>query len=127
MTIDLSQVYETLDETTRAALDVAGLETSHTVRLLARTSLARYGVDVNTDLYGTAGDAELALRYRHLVGVSDGWTEYSYAELTRPWRTVVGQLHPDDADLMLDVETTDPEVSARSARAALDALPVAVG
>ncbi len=45
--------------------------------------------------YG-AQDAAAALIARHLVGRVPGWTQTDYDLLTRPWRTVVGPIHPDD-------------------------------
>jgi len=44
--------------------------------------------------WGAAWDAAT----RDLIG-QHGYTQAHYDTLTRPWREVVGRLHPDDADL----------------------------
>lgn len=45
-----------------------------------------------------AKDTTRALVVRDLIG-QHGFTQEHYDTLTRPWRTVVGPLHPDDKDL----------------------------
>ena len=45
-----------------------------------------------------ARDAAQALATRDLVGTDD-YTQDHYDTLTRPWRTVIGPLHPDDAPM----------------------------
>lgn len=46
----------------------------------------------------TAGDAAMALVVRDLIG-SSGFTQAHYDSLTGPWRTVIGKVHPDDAEM----------------------------
>lgn len=43
-------------------------------------------------------DAARALFVRDLIS-DDGFTQNHYDILTRPWRTVIGPIHPDDIDL----------------------------
>jgi len=49
--------------------------------------------------WDAAGDAAEALALRDLVG-KNGFTQGHYDTLTTPWRTVIGRIHPDDADLI---------------------------
>ena len=37
-----------------------------------------------------------ALNARHLIGAQHGWTQEAYDTITRPWRSVIGPIHPDD-------------------------------
>ena len=37
-----------------------------------------------------------ALAARRLIGAPHGWTQEAYDTITRPWRSVVGPIHPDD-------------------------------
>lgn len=43
-----------------------------------------------------AHTAARALSARHLIGKAPGWTQRAYDQVTRPWRTVQGSIHPDD-------------------------------
>jgi hypothetical protein len=52
-----------------------------------------------------AGAAARAAATRDLID-QYGFTQEHYDLLTRPWRTVVGPLHPDDADLRVTAEAT---------------------
>ena len=47
-----------------------------------------------------ARDAALALVVRDLIGQHD-LTQAHYDTLTRPWRTVIGPLHEDDAPMVV--------------------------
>lgn len=49
--------------------------------------------------WDAAWDAAQAIVVRDLIG-QHGLTQDHYDTLTRPWRTVIGRIHPDDADLM---------------------------
>ena len=49
-----------------------------------------------------ARDAAWGLVVRDLIG-THGFTQEHYDTLTRPWREIVGPLHPDDADLRTEV------------------------
>ena len=44
---------------------------------------------------GAVGDAAWALLVRDLIG--DTFTQAHYDTLTKPWRTTIGPIHPDDA------------------------------
>ena len=48
--------------------------------------------------WDATGDATRALVVRDLIG-THGFTQDHYDTLTRPWRTVIGPVHPDDAPL----------------------------
>ncbi len=59
--------------------------------------------------WGAAWDAARGAAWgaatRDLIG-QHGYTQAHYDTLTRPWREVVGRLHPDDADLRVAAEAT---------------------
>ena len=48
--------------------------------------------------WGAARDAACALSARDLIG-QRGFTRDIYDTLTRPWRTTIGAIHPDDTEL----------------------------
>ncbi len=56
-----------------------------------------------------AGAAALALVVRDLIGQHD-FTQEHYDELTRLWRTTIGPLHPEDADLGMAVRPRADEL-----------------
>jgi hypothetical protein len=53
--------------------------------------------DAAGDAAGAAARAAAGLTVRDLIG--DRFTQEQYDLLTGPWRTVIGPIHPDDADL----------------------------
>ena len=84
-------------------LSAAGAATWLTARAAARIA-ARNAARNAARVAGwyTAGnaaaDAALALVVRDLIG-SSGFSQTHYDSLTGPWRTVIGKVHPDDAEL----------------------------
>ena len=59
---------------------------------------AAYATAARDAAYATA-----ALTLRDLIGTTPGWDREAYDILTRPWRTVIGPIHPDDPDLRPDI------------------------
>ena len=88
-----------------AELDPAsrfGPQGAHVVALVERAG-ALTSQDAAWDAAGdaawaAAGAAAWALVVRDLIG-QHGFTQAHYDTLTRPWRTVIGPAHPDDAPL----------------------------
>jgi len=74
-----------------AARAAAGAAAGAAARAAARAA-------VRAAAGAAAGDAAGALAVRDLIG-QHGFSQEHYDELTRLWRTTVGPLHPDDADL----------------------------
>jgi len=52
-----------------------------------------------------AGDAARAAAVRDLIGTT--FTQEQYDLLTTPWRTAIGRVHPDDADLRTPAAVTE--------------------
>jgi hypothetical protein len=51
--------------------------------------------DATWAAWNAAGEAARALVVRDLIG-QHGFTQAHYDTLTKPWRTVIGPVHPDD-------------------------------
>ncbi|QPR39564.1 hypothetical protein [Brevibacterium casei] len=77
-----------------AAWDAAWGAARRAARRAARDAARRAAWDA-------ARDGAWAIVVRDLIG-QHGLTQDHYDTLTRPWRTVIGRIHPDDADLMGD-------------------------
>jgi hypothetical protein len=90
------------------ARDTAKGTARSTARSAARTGArdaATRGVTVDMPWAGgwfaarnAAIEVAMALVVRDLIG-SSGFTQVHYDLLTRPWRKVIGKVHPDDAEL----------------------------
>ena len=71
---------ETLDAATRLPLEVMATEPGTYYSSLSAARLAA-----------------MALVFRSEVGTHPNWGQDEYDQVTRPWRTVFGPIHPDDA------------------------------
>ena len=75
----------------------------HVVALIARARVLTAGeaerlAAARAAAWAAARDAAVALVVRDLIG-QHGLTQDHYDTLTRPWRTVIGPIHPDDPEV----------------------------
>ena len=78
-----------------ATWDAAGAAARAAARDAARVAARDAARDA---AWVAARDAALALVVRDLIG-QHGLTQDHYDTLTRPWRTVIGPIHPDDPEV----------------------------
>ncbi len=79
------------------------MATSTTTSLIVESLLEQHGVTL-THRCGIPAcvQAHLAYHAHSLIGLIDGWGPDQYAELTAPWRSLLGDLRTGDGDIIDD-------------------------
>ena len=87
------------------AIGAAAREAAREAARGAARDAARFGAGVaawdaaQVAVWFAARVAAGALVVRDLIDEATPWNQAAYDLLTGPWRTVIGPIHPDDADL----------------------------
>jgi len=90
-----------------AARYAAWYAARYVARYAARDAAWYAARDASRDV---AWYAASVLVVRDLIG-QHGFTQAHYDILTQPWATVIGKVHPDDADRLLDDRADWPDAS----------------